>query len=172
MPSTNQIKEAIQRLANEGEEVYSIACKVKSVDGETCDCSPLNGDSDILEVSLVAGAGTQILITPVIGSTVFVSWLSKNIAFVSLFSDVKSIDLRGDANGGVPISGDIATRINIIESDINALKAVFSGWQPSPAQGLAPDGGITLKTAIAAWFGKTLIPTVKTQIESTTVKHG
>lgn len=169
---TNQIRDAIKRLASEGEEMYSIACKVKSVEGETCDCEPLNGDSDILEVSLVAGSGDQILITPVIGSTVFVSWLSKDIAFVSLFGDIKEIELKGSANGGVPVGQSISTRLNLIEADLNVLKGVFSGWVVPLSQGGPPDGGLALKTAVTSWAGKTLVPTVKTQIESTTVKHG
>lgn len=167
--SSQSIKDSIRMLAKTDDVFYSYPCTVDSVNttNKTCDCLPLNGDADLLEVRLIADDKTGILITPTVGSVVIVTMINKMTGYVSMFSEVDSIALNGESFDGLVKVKELTTKINTLENDINTLKAAFSSWVTVPN-----DGGAALKAIAATWYGSSLTPTVQTDIENTTIKHG
>lgn len=162
------LRDVIKKIANDNEEVYSIPCTVKSVSGKTCDVEPLNGDADILGVKLQANDTTEgILFVPSVGSIVIVSFENKDNAFVSMWSEIESIQLRGDSFGGLIKIDSLITKINNIETDINNLKTALGGWVVAPG-----DGGTALKTALTTYISQPITNTTKSDLENDKVKHG
>lgn len=78
----------------------------------------------------------------------------------------EGVELNGGTLGGLVIAGDLTNRLNIIERDINSLKAVLTGWVP-----VAQDGGAALKAAAADWAAAQLTPTQTTDYENKKVTH-
>ena len=155
------------REANKFIMPYSIVCEVLAVTGDKCDCSPVNGDADLIDVRLQASTTTGILITPTVGSNVVVSLLSNGSAFVSMYSDIDSIQLNGSNYDGLVKVNDLVTKLNNLENDLNTLKTAFSTWVTVPN-----DGGAALKVATASWYAASLTPTVKANIENPLITHG
>jgi len=76
------------------------------------------------------------------------------------------VEFNGGDKGGLINVVDLVTRLNKVESDINNLKSVFSGWTPVPN-----DGGSALKAQASSWASDSLIPTKRTDIEDTKITH-
>lgn len=74
--------------------------------------------------------------------------------------------VNGGSNGGVPIAGNVATKLNALENDLNTIKAVFTAWVP-----VANDGGAALKAASTAWAGSSLDLTLSGDIENVDFKQ-
>ncbi|MDP1812332.1 MAG: hypothetical protein Q8K66_13100 [Sediminibacterium sp.] len=86
------IKELIQKLAEDGSEKYSLVCKVIKVEGMNCEVEPINGDSPILDVRLVADeSANKYVLIPKVGSYVVVAFLTKEAAYVSMVSEVSEV---------------------------------------------------------------------------------
>lgn len=177
-----RIKENIRQLIKavlEQEEIYSVVCQVDSVNTDklTCECTPLDGRAQISEVRLQADqemtSGLQII--PEVGSNVLVSWLNKNVAFVSQFSDIKSVTLKvadeiiinGESHNGLVKVSELVDDLNAIKQDINSLKTAFSTWVP-----VTQDGGTALKTAAASWYSQQLQQSSVNNLQNNKVKHG
>ena len=78
----------------------------------------------------------------------------------------EGVILNGGNFGGMVEAEQLTRRINTIEQDINALKNVFSTWEPAPNH-----GGAALKLAAAAWAGSLLTLTRRSDYENEKVKH-
>lgn len=85
---------------------------------------------------------------------------------ISARLDKNAVTFNGGKLGGLVRVEDLTKRLNIIENDINALKAIFSGWVP-----VAQDGGAALKSAVSTWAGDRLTPTTRNDYENEKVKH-
>ncbi len=166
-----KIADYIRKLAEAGEELYSKVCKVNSVDQKqrTCNVTPLDDAADIMDVRLQADMSmtSGLLILPAVGSNVLVSFLNKNVGYVSGWSEIDSIILRDDSDGGLVKVEPLTSRLNAVEQDLNSLKTVFKTWLIAPS-----DGGAALKTAAASWYGQNINPTKRSDLENTNVKHG
>jgi hypothetical protein len=174
MADKSKLSEQFRHLALRGKKSIEniIMCLVVSVDGVTCVCQPLDLDeAEYVNVRLATeDADTLFLITPAVGSVVGVipfddSANSEHI--IIMYSGIDTIDIRGNQYGGLVKVQDVVDRLNNIESDINDLKTVFSGFVPVPN-----DGGAALKTAAAAWYGAALVQTVVSDIENENIKQG
>ena len=77
-----------------------------------------------------------------------------------------AVTFNGGDLGGLVKVEDLTKRLNLIENDINKLKAAFSTWVVAPQ-----DGGAALKTAAGSWFGSQLSPTQRNDYENEKVKH-
>ena len=165
------LKTAIRKLAENGDEVYAKVCKVISVDTDerTCECEPLDGSADIPGVRLQADTeGTAgFLIMPKVGSFVIVNFLNADAAFVALTYDIEFVHLFGDKFGGLVKIEELVNKINTIEKSLNDLKTAFKNWTTTPN-----DGGAALKTITATWFAKQLQTTSVSDLENKNVKHG
>jgi hypothetical protein len=171
------IKEAIQNIVKNEEEIYSLIGVVAEVDESkrTTTVFPIDGSAQIYDVKLQANeSGTTGLVQiPTEGSEVVVKFLSKETAFVSLCTEVdkvlidtEEITINGGSNGGLININDLITKINTVENDLNSLKLALTSWVPVPN-----DGGAALKAATATYSGQTLTPTVVTDLEDTKITH-
>jgi hypothetical protein len=78
---------------------------------------------------------------------------------LKLLVNCSQVIFNNGNKGGLVNVNDLVIRLNNIENDINSLKTSLAGWTPVPQ-----DGGAALKAAAGTWFGKTLTPTVRTNI--------
>ncbi|MGQ0737668.1 MAG: hypothetical protein ACT4OJ_01285 [Bacteroidota bacterium] len=89
------IKEIVTHLSNEGGEYYGKVCRVKSVNGLVCDCEPVDGDADILDVRLIADESEEFFVlVPAVDSIVVVEFLTKEAAYVSMVSKVSEVKFK------------------------------------------------------------------------------
>jgi len=167
------IGDLIKQLAATDDEIYSIVCKVVEVSGEFAELAPLNGDANILGVKLLAGtSSTPLLITPSKDSVVIATFLSRDTAFISLYSEIESVQIRGDQYGGLIKIDDLVGKLNDIENKVNGLITKFNTHihiTTATISATAVPGVIapptTTETPIAPI-------TQKSDLENPEVKHG
>ncbi|MDR2131024.1 MAG: hypothetical protein LBP56_07680 [Odoribacteraceae bacterium] len=180
------IQEAIRRMATAGAELYCKACTVDAVNeaARTVDCSPLDEGAPLVGVKLQANQGGEegVVLFPAVGSHVVVSFIAPAVAVVILAERVDAIVLKvggttarvtgegvewnGGGLGGLVVAGKVAERLNALEQEVNALKAVLAAWAP-----VAQDGGASLKAAAATWAGSPLAPTTAAGISNDKIKQ-
>jgi hypothetical protein len=175
------IQEAIKMIAQRElarAEMYCVLCTVNSVDTSerTCEVTPLNGKADLFDVRFQAELSLNVglFIEPKVNSTVLVAFINSVQAAVVMCSEIENIyiDTYGDTifnggqNDGMVKVGDLVTKLNNLENDVNNLKTAVSGWTPVPN-----DGGAALKLALATWYAQTLTPTQQSDLENTKVQH-
>jgi hypothetical protein len=170
MSSKQDIITAIRQIANIGDEVYSIVCKVKqgSVDlnEKTCICVPINGDAEIWDVKLMAKNQTGLFIIPKDNSDVIVTMTNKTSGYVAMFSELEEIQLNGDNEDGLVKINDLVTKLNNLESAFNQHILLYNAHIHS-------GGTISGSTAVPAVVDtQSLTPTIKNDLENTKVKHG
>lgn len=89
------------------------------------------------------------------------------IGTISFEMTSAGIVFNGGTLDGLVKLNDLVTKLNHVEDDLNALKAVFkTAWVVVPS-----DGGAALKTAATAWANNSIIKTVKADLENTKVKQ-
>jgi len=179
------IRDAIKEIMRQEIPPLSLACTVKSVDEDkaACDVVPIDGSADILDVLLLAEESDKIglIKIPAVDSTVYVTFISKDIAFVSLFSDITKlniqindisltvdqgqISLNGDNLGGLVDAGELKTQIDKNTEAIQAIQSGFNSWTVVPS-----DGGAALKATSLGFVSKDTADL--SDIENETVKHG
>jgi hypothetical protein len=163
-----EITEAIRKIVNQDKPnpALGIICKVTSVDSPTCVCSPVDGSADIEDVRLKAGDGDGVLFIPVIGSVVIVQLINDVEGYVSMFSDVDSIQLLDGSFGGLTKTQELKTQLDKTNEVVQIIHNVLTTWSP-----VSNDGGAALKAAaIAALTGKT--EGDFSNIESDKITHG
>lgn len=188
MESENEIRDAIGKFVDERTNVFKpIFATVLSVNEteRTCVVDPINDEANIFDVKILADPTTGWFMMPSVDSTVVVSMLDKDNAFVVLYSKIDKIIFAienqtlqvdstgfvfngGNFNGLVKVA-ELVQKLNTIENDLNTLKQVFStGWIVLPN-----DGGAALKLAAATWAGALITPiTTQADLENTKIKHG
>lgn len=122
--------QVLKRAVNTGEEIYSQVCVVNSVDenARTCDVSPLNEDADIVAVRLSATIdSTQgVVIIPKVGTNVIVTFITRNVAFISMCTDAEKVLIdcdtvifNGGNKGAMVVIADLVSKINRLENTFN-----------------------------------------------------
>lgn len=169
MSSNRTIKDAIRQLAKTDGVHYSVLCTVKDVDttNNICDCEPLDGGADLLEVRLMAQNETGFLIVPKVDSVVVVTMLNKYTGYVAMFSEVEEIRLNGDNYKGLVKVDDLVDKINGLENLVNNILTTLK----TTTIPLAPSGTYPFAPLYASLNNITPITTVS-DLENTTVKHG
>lgn len=132
------IKRAIRQLAKDPNgEIYSKPCEVVSVNSSkrTCVVQPFDGSAKIYNVRLQAGEELSkgVFFKPKKGSSVIVSFLSKNFAYVSLFSeieelfiDIEKIVINQGENKGLVKIADMVSTFNDLITQVNQLQSYIS----------------------------------------------
>lgn len=146
-------------------------CQVLSVNEEelTCTVLELGTDMELFNVRLNAAKTTlKSALIPKVESIVLVAIIGNDprARYVAMVSEIDKVYLNGDGNGGLVKVGELVSKINALESDINALKNVFSSWTTAPN-----DGGAALKLAATTWFGSTITETTISDIENDKIVH-
>ena len=128
MSLEQQLRDTLKKHVTKDEEYYSIVCKVDEVEGGFCDCTPINGDAQLVGVRLRAGSSsTGFLPVPAVGSVVVVSFLDKEEAFVSMFSALDSVAIRGEEKGGVPVAEGLTKSFNALEDKMREVITAVNG---------------------------------------------
>ena len=170
MADNNSIKEAIRELVKTDDVLYSVLCTVKSVDttNNICDCEPIDGSADLLEVRLMAQNETGFLIIPKIDSVVVVTMINKYTGYVAMFSEIQKIYLNGDNYDGLVKIGDLVDKLNNLENKVNSIINTYNTHTHPYVNVSSP---ATTSPSASLVVG-TLTPTQQTELENTTVVHG
>ena len=136
----------------------------KSVSAQTCVITI--DDLDIENISLgTSNAG--VIIYPTAGANVMVLFEDNTLNGRVIDADATdSIELMGNANGGIPITANVVTRLNNIETAYNDFVTKFDAHIHS---GGTIAGNTATPTVVDT---DTLTETVNSDIENTKVKHG
>lgn len=168
--SKSGIKEAVRALSKTNNEINCIVCTVDSIDTtkKTCYCLPIDeSKADLMNVRLMADNKTGFLIIPKVGSVVIVSYISNEMTYVSMFSEVDEIQLNGDNYGGLVRIQELTDKLNNLENAFNQHLVLYNAHTHA---GVTSGGSSTaVPTAVDT---NVLTPTVKTELENQTVKHG
>lgn len=184
------LRELIIKLVRE-ESKAIVEGKIVSVDGlKSCVVAPADGGANYSKVrlrSLINTSDTGLTIVPKVRSNCLIGFIRHNENNPVLIScdevdkyllnvdgggsievdNQGNIVLNGGQFGGVVKVAELVAKLNTLESDLNTLKTVFTGWTPVPN-----DGGAALKTAAATWFGQQLSTTVEDDLKNDAVTHG
>lgn len=170
MADNSSIKDAIRQLVKTDDVLYSVLCTVKSVDttNNICDCEPINGDADLLEVRLMAQNETGFLIIPKVDSVVVVTMINKYTGYVAMFSEVEKIYLNGDNYDGLVKVGDLVEKLNNLEDLVNDLVTKYNA-HTHPYVNVSTPAVTSPTTSLETTV---LVPTQQAELENTTVVHG
>ena len=157
------LKEVMRAIQTE-QSIQTTLCKVISVDGLLCDCSPVNGNADILEVRLNASGLNGFVITPKVGSYVMVTRFERFEAFISSFSDVDKIAFNGGANDGLVLVNQLVNKLNALENKVNSIISTFNTHVHAGVT-IGSDSSAVTPTLVTG----TLTPTVKSDIENANI---
>lgn len=148
----------------------SVLCVVDSVDEDTktCAATPIYEGPQFLDILLMAETSTTgFYLKPAIGSLIMIAPQDENTYYVSMYSDIDEVWIRGNTNGGVIKVNDLVNKINTLEnlvnSILNTLKSTTIPLAPSGTYPFAP-----LYTSLSD-----ISPiTSADDIQSSTVLHG
>lgn len=180
------IQEAIRQMAAAGSEPYCKVCTVDAVDEQTrtVDCTPIDESAPLLGVNLQAGQGGDegVVVLPAVGSYVVAAFIDPAVAVVVLTEKIDKIMIRVDGFtaevaggkirinngtlGGVPIAGEIAAKLQTLETEVNDLKNIFHTWQVSPG-----DGGGALKALAETWAAQRMQLTQAAELENDKIEQ-
>lgn len=163
-----EIKDAIKFLAKDGNEASFILCTVESVDTakKTCVCEPVTGGAELMGVKLMAKNQTGFYIIPKVNSEVVVC-VQENLSFVTMFSEVDEIQLNGDSYDGLVKIQELVDKLNNLENAFNQHLALYNAHTHAGVT-----SGVSSTAVPSAVDTNVLTPTVQTELENTTVKHG
>ena len=151
-------------------EPYAKVCKVDSYNEDTrsVDVSPLDETAPILNVRIIAGESeTPILIVPKVGSFVMVTFVNETSAFVSMFSEVETVAIRGDQYGGLIKVEELKKQLDIVTDRIDTLFQAIKDGVVAPN-----DGGAAYQTSMKAILAGQVEKEKFDEIENELVKHG
>lgn len=179
-------KQAVEQIIKDNEKMIIVSAEVSEVKGDSFDAK-VSGKADLLNVrlnSVLTEVKNKFVVVPKVGSTVLcgviennkstavllqcseVDFINVSIESNTLRIDEKGVVYNGGSLGGLVVSEKVANEVNILKQELNSLKQIFTGWTPVPS-----DGGAVLKTAVTAWAGKVIEPTVKKTLENDKIKH-
>ena len=170
------LKQSLKDTVFDGEEIYSVLCSVVSVEFPTCTVKPLDDDIEIDGIRLIADDKEKgIIPSPAIDSIVIVSFLDDSNGFISLFSEIDSIGLRGDEFGGLVKIEELVQKINRLENKVNSLITKFNAHThiTTATVGLAPPVGSIGVISPPATQEVAITPnTLVSDLENDKVTHG
>jgi hypothetical protein len=172
------IKDAIQRIADTREEVYSLLCTVDAVNAteRTADVTPVDGRASVYGVRLQAAIGGEngVLLLPKVGSLVVVTFMGFAEAYVALASELDQvlifatdIQLGGDQGEKAVLGETLNSHLGELNqglADTLMHLSTFASTQAAASAGvLAPLAAgysallasvTALQATVAAWEAK------------------
>lgn len=175
------IKTAILAMIKDQIVPTNYVGKIVSVDTSKLTCEvDLQTMPNVFDVRLTAAINSVekgLIIIPKVDSIVLIARIENKIesSFVIGYTEIDTIkilpetgiELFGDGNGGLVISGKVSQQINALKNEINSLKSAFSTWIPVPQ-----DGGASLKALITPFASAQMSQSAATDFENKKVKHG
>jgi hypothetical protein len=162
-----EIPEIIDKMITK--EMRPLLAVVDTVDmiNRTVDVTTVEDDIPLTDLKLSSVPSGDFVMFPAEGSVVGVVMRGESDGWVVMYGSIDSIQWGDGANDGLIKINDLVTKLNNLENDINSLKTAMSTWIV-----VAGDGGAALKAIASTWFGTSLTPTVKTDLENNTITHG
>jgi len=126
---------------------------------------------ELFDVRLTATSENKnecVVLFPKNGSYVLISLIKNNSQnnYVSLFTEIDEIQLRGDQYGGLTQHDNLVTQLNMTKALVDAIKNVMLTWVP-----VANDGGAALK-ALATSTLASLNTGNYSNLSNEKIKHG
>jgi len=94
----SEIADIIKKMTKTKEEIYSCVCTVTEIDEEKrlISVKPNNGAAEVFDVRLqvIVSAALGLVVFPKNGSEVIINFLSKELAYVALYSEIEKIQLN------------------------------------------------------------------------------
>lgn len=171
MTTTQDVKQMLKDIVEIDKIPMSVLCTVKSINETdmTCVVTPIDKASDYVDVLLMAeNSTTGMYLKPSVGSLVMITPQSDCVYYVSLYSDIDDVWIRGNTNGGVPITSSIVEKLNNLENGYNDLVSKYNAH--THILTLSSGTGTAAPTTSAETTTLTL--TQNDDIQSTTVSHG
>ena len=169
--------------------IYSKQCTVTSIDvnKRICNCAPVDGSAEIVEVSLEADIAINssdepkdshpkgFFIVPKLNSLVTVSFTSKGNGFLSSYTEIEDVIIKSTSftfndgsYGGLIKVSDLIDRLKEYEDLFTQLKTDLNAWTPVPQ-----DGGLALKTILISGFLTKTVPSSNvSEFENDKIVHG
>lgn len=162
---------AIQKIAGSenDDKVRLLQCTVNSVDidNRTANVTTITGYVKVdIDAQLQAGVADGLVITPAIGSMVFVFLSKYTLPFIIQYSDFVSLTINGDEFGGLVKVIELTNKINSLENKVNDIINIFA----THTHGVISAGSPTSPTSTPVTGN--LVVTQQSEIENTIVKHG
>lgn len=156
-------------------QIRFVECVSVDWDNKTMDAKG-NGDGvEYLDVILGFGYSD---IKPVIGSLCLIGIIDGQevVTFLINAEEVELVETKaekivfnGGKNAGLVKVKELTEKVNVLEKDLNLVKAIFAAWVPPVPPAI--DNGAALKTAIATWAGQQIKVTQQTDIEDKVITH-
>lgn len=185
------IAEIIKQLSgDQNAKLYSQIATVKSVDEQkrVCDVELISDGIEFFDVRIMAenDQSKGVAIIPKKDSFVVVTFISKNLAFISAFSEIEKIvvdfpEISGEVtdikikntkivlndgnNDGIVKVKELTQKINNIENLLNNVLTALKGTTIA----LAPSGSFPLSPIFSGF--QNVVVTQKSDIENSDIKH-
>lgn len=162
------LRTEVEKIVKETASKSYTLGKVIKLKDTTVDVEPINGDPVLFNVKLQVNASTQgWAVKPKLNSEVLVGHVDGNEknCFVAMFSEVDSVMINGDGNGGLIKIQSLVDKLNNLENKVNDIITKYGVHTH-----LDPVSGAT-GTPSAIVTGA-ITPTVKNELENEKVKHG
>ena len=172
MSGDRDIREAIEYLAgvNREDKVYSFDAIVNNVDESkrTCECQIVSGKvQNVLDnVRLMASVDDGVLIVPALGSNVTIIISNFTDPYITSYSEVEKIVLRGGDLGGLVKIVELTSKLNNLENAVNDLISKFNSHTHNVTAVGSPTG------PNLAPEETTLQPTIQDEIENKSITQG
>lgn len=170
--SDREIRESINKITGTylTDKVHAVEATIISVDSTSrlCVCQVVSGKASniINDVRLMATADDGLLIIPTIGSSVCVIISDYNDPYISQYSGIDKIILRGGDLGGLVRVINLTTKLNNLESKVNDLVTKFAAHTHTVVSVGSPTSPNLLPVV------GSLTPTQQTEIENKLITHG
>jgi hypothetical protein len=156
-------------------QIRFVECVSVDWDNKTMDAVGTGDGVEYLDVTLGYGfmdikpkTGTTCLIGIVEGSEVVTFLIdAEDVELVEIKSD--NIVFNGGENLGIVKVKELTAKVNTLEKDLNAVKAVFSAWVPPVAPAI--DNGAALKLALTNWIAQQIPVTQVEEISDNKITH-
>ncbi len=153
-------------------QIRFVECVSVDWDNKTMDAKGTGDGVEYLDVILGFGYSD---IKPVIGSLCLIGIIDGQevVTFLINAEEVELVETKaekivfnGGKNAGLVKVKELTEKVNVLEKDLNLVKAIFAAWVPVPM-----DGGASLKSVIAQWAGQQIKVTQQTDIEDKIITH-
>lgn len=167
------IADIIKELAGKSADNILFAT-VTSVDAteKTCEVVTLADEMTLFDIRLIANNGDGVLITPTEGSVIGVCMINEVEGFVSLYSQVDSIQFGDGSFDGLIKIGELVTKINEIEDLLTSLVTKFNSHIHTTTATVGATAVLGVIAPTTSTESGSVTNTTQSEIENDKITHG
>ncbi|MBL7902953.1 MAG: hypothetical protein JNK73_13230 [Bacteroidia bacterium] len=168
-----EIRKAIIAMMEGKIPIVSAWCKVKAVNGKTCDVIIDDDEGLLIKGILIGYDKSGVVVKPKLNTDVLVLFVTKTSGAVVMIEQTEDVEIFGSGFSGLVKVGKLKDKLNAIENKVNALISAFNS-HVHPVIGALPAAPPVPPTTSAtlAPVAPPLTPTEQVEIENEKVKHG